>query len=229
MSWASAIGSAFSSALGYSATKKQAEVSWKHQKEYAQNAHQWEVEDLKKAGLNPILSAGGSGASMASVASPSYSFDNPLGEWSATKLAKKQAQADVDQKEATAKNQTAQADAVVQQTGLEREVFKHKVEEAKWNSKTAEQNYINATKMPEVYSSNIAYQNSAIRKNQVDSRRGELELPIYQSAGEALHTSKSWLQEKWDNYKKYKELQKDFSDSKKSTSDNMKRFGGIYD
>lgn len=33
------------------------------QKEMAQNAHQWEIEDLKKAGLNPVLSAGGSGAS----------------------------------------------------------------------------------------------------------------------------------------------------------------------
>lgn len=31
------------------------------QKEFAQNAHQWEVEDLKKAGINPILTATGGG------------------------------------------------------------------------------------------------------------------------------------------------------------------------
>ena len=36
--------------------------SWKHQKEVIQNRHQWEVEDMRKAGLNPILSAGGSGS-----------------------------------------------------------------------------------------------------------------------------------------------------------------------
>lgn len=40
-----------------------AQQNWQYQKQLAQNAHQWEVEDLKKAGLNPILSAGGSGAS----------------------------------------------------------------------------------------------------------------------------------------------------------------------
>lgn len=39
-----------------------ANMSYQHQKEFAQNAHQWEIEDLKKAGLNPIISAGGSSA-----------------------------------------------------------------------------------------------------------------------------------------------------------------------
>lgn len=40
-----------------------AKLNNQYQKEFAQNAHQWEVQDLKKAGLNPILSAGGNGAS----------------------------------------------------------------------------------------------------------------------------------------------------------------------
>ena len=57
--WAEAIGGAAN--LGSSALA--AYFGWKHQKEVMQNRHQWEVEDMRKAGLNPILSAtGGSGA-----------------------------------------------------------------------------------------------------------------------------------------------------------------------
>lgn len=47
--------------LGSSAMS--AYFGWKHQKEVMQNRHQWEVADMRKAGLNPILSAGGQGAS----------------------------------------------------------------------------------------------------------------------------------------------------------------------
>lgn len=58
--WAEAIGGVAN--LGSSAVS--AYFSWKHQKEVMQNRHQWEVADMRKAGLNPILSAtGGSGAS----------------------------------------------------------------------------------------------------------------------------------------------------------------------
>lgn len=57
--WAEAIGGVAN--LGSSAAS--AYFSWKHQKEAMQNRHQWEVADMRKAGLNPILSAtGGSGA-----------------------------------------------------------------------------------------------------------------------------------------------------------------------
>lgn len=41
--------------------------NFEHQKEAMKNAHQWEVEDLQKAGLNPILSADGTGASAGGV------------------------------------------------------------------------------------------------------------------------------------------------------------------
>lgn len=47
---------------------QQAQLDW--ERERAQNAHQWEVEDLKKAGLNPILSAGGSGATTGGISAP---------------------------------------------------------------------------------------------------------------------------------------------------------------
>jgi hypothetical protein len=46
-----------------------ADKAWSRQKQAAQFAHQWEVADLRAAGLNPILSAtGGNGANLPSVA-----------------------------------------------------------------------------------------------------------------------------------------------------------------
>lgn len=56
--WAEAIGGV----ANFGSSALSAYVGWKHQKEVMKNRHQWEVEDMRKAGLNPILSAGGSGA-----------------------------------------------------------------------------------------------------------------------------------------------------------------------
>lgn len=70
-------GSIFGSVASHVANKAtdflfsnyQANKAWSRQKQAAQSAHQWEVADLRAAGLNPILSAtGGNGANLPSVA-----------------------------------------------------------------------------------------------------------------------------------------------------------------
>jgi hypothetical protein len=68
--WAAA-ASAAGGLLSTASSVWAAREAWKHQKEAMQNAHQWEVADLRKAGLNPILSAtGGSGASTGGLNTP---------------------------------------------------------------------------------------------------------------------------------------------------------------
>lgn len=57
----SALGSIGSSALSLWNTGKQHERNKEMAKYVGQNAHQWEVDDLRNAGLNPILSSGGTG------------------------------------------------------------------------------------------------------------------------------------------------------------------------
>lgn len=70
---AEAVGSITSSALGYASARHQE----KYQERMSSTAHQREVVDLRKAGINPILTAtGGSGAS--TPTGTMFTPENPL-------------------------------------------------------------------------------------------------------------------------------------------------------
>lgn len=106
-------GHAIGSIFGKHNAKAQADIqldSWNYMQS---NKHQLEVEDLRKAGLNPILSAGNGSA----VSAPSVSFgssDNGLGQTTAQSItAAKQlkiAQTEADSNRINAEAAKSQAD-----------------------------------------------------------------------------------------------------------------------
>lgn len=91
--------------------------SWKHQKEAMQNRHQWEVADMRKAGLNPILSAtGGSGAAgnAPTIVAPDLAGAMKSGAETSTQHSEKNLK-DALEKQTYVQNSALQAD-----TGLKR-------------------------------------------------------------------------------------------------------------
>lgn len=74
-----------SSNQAFSQSKYLANLSYQQQKEFAQNAHQWEMQDFEKAGLNPALttqsSSAGAVASGGDIGTSGYagtSAGNPI-------------------------------------------------------------------------------------------------------------------------------------------------------
>lgn len=75
------ISSAVSSKRQYKYQKKLAAQQFEYNKQMMQKRHQWEVDDLRAAGLNPILSAGGGGAAGSTGPGGSVSAAVPEFDW----------------------------------------------------------------------------------------------------------------------------------------------------
>lgn len=81
MSWlsdagSSILGDAFGLGMSTAANSYLMKKQYEYNKEMYQNRYQWTVQDLRKAGLNPILATGGLASSGASVSGASASSGN---------------------------------------------------------------------------------------------------------------------------------------------------------
>lgn len=104
------VGSLVGASMQNSAQAQFQAQNYAYQRESLQNRHQWEVEDLRKAGLNPILSATNSSGGMINTGTPSAaSVDLPkaLEQISNSALARK----DEQLREYNAKTDRIKADA----------------------------------------------------------------------------------------------------------------------
>lgn len=71
-------GEAGAAALGYGMSSRLLEKAQDYNTRVMSHKHQWEVSDLEKAGLNPVLSALGSTGTLGSPAASSPDVDNPV-------------------------------------------------------------------------------------------------------------------------------------------------------
>lgn len=109
-----AIGDIFNVFTAHQMADRQNELNVK----LANSAHQREVMDLRAAGLNPILSAGGSGASSPQMVAPNLRIEGDYSKDIASALALKRNEKEMALLDAQANNQNAQANKTAREAAI---------------------------------------------------------------------------------------------------------------
>lgn len=96
-----------------------ATLAYERSKEFYQNRHQWEVQDLQKSGLNPILSAGGQPPSNAAAMSPGSNFQAGANAGINSAISVMNAGLDLESKAADIDNKNAMTGLIMDQRSTE--------------------------------------------------------------------------------------------------------------
>lgn len=152
-------GGALSAGSSKGSVKRQ--IAW--ERERAQNAHQWEVEDLKKAGINTALTTGGGGANTGGVGSSAYDYGTTaknIGEAGNQAIQAYLAEAEIENKNADTENKNAETDFTkgvkTEKTAKEIQKVQDETKEIQANTRLLQQNTENAKVENEYIKANIA-------------------------------------------------------------------------
>lgn len=192
-----ALGSVISSSIGANSAKAVSADNYAASREAMQNKHQWEVEDLKKAGLNPIISAHGS-TGTTSGTGVSFTPENPLANFAQLKIANDRAKAEINSAYAQAHN--TEVDTARKQFDLARDYYNMRnfIIASNANTARAVQEANNAAKQGRLIDSNI----SAVEAN---TARARAEQPAWNLFGDIVNSATdfgrealNYISDAWD-------------------------------
>lgn len=167
--------------------------SYEYQKESMQNRHQWEVEDLRKAGLNPILSATNSaggvistGAGQAAKADVSKALSSVLTAF--TNSAIGQNSIKISNKDADSRRIDAEANMIRAQNDLKKTPSSIALQESQTKLNLYQMEYLDKN-----YELQKAYNDANVSKIYQDIANSVVEVQarvkLYEQQGEAALTS----------------------------------------